>query len=200
MLHNIASTVPTWSKVASGLLKMYRAEVLHKVPVVQHFYFGDVLAWRRYDPALPFQGDVLPSTADHMDEQERALLDETDDAARRERDEGTVAPWALPSLSGTGNGTGTSAAPVGRMQQGNSPGRLEPRPFQPPTLFANRRRPSSPLATATTVASVGPEERRDHKWDGASDEKPRERETVASQGGAAAASSPFGVLNKASLS
>lgn len=40
MLYDIASTVQTWSKVQSGLLKMYYVEVLNKFPVVQHFWFG----------------------------------------------------------------------------------------------------------------------------------------------------------------
>ena len=34
------SGVPTWSKVNSGLMKMYIAEVLDKFPVVQHILFG----------------------------------------------------------------------------------------------------------------------------------------------------------------
>lgn len=37
------SGVPLWSKVNSGLLKMYKAEVLAKFPVVQHFLFGSLL-------------------------------------------------------------------------------------------------------------------------------------------------------------
>lgn len=40
MLYDVASTVQTWSKVQSGLLKMYYVEVLKKFPVVQHFWFG----------------------------------------------------------------------------------------------------------------------------------------------------------------
>ncbi|KAI7901716.1 uncharacterized protein BX663DRAFT_513794 [Cokeromyces recurvatus] len=39
MLNDI-SFVMSWSKVNSGMLKMYVAEVLKKVPVVQHFKFG----------------------------------------------------------------------------------------------------------------------------------------------------------------
>lgn len=39
------SGVPNWGKVNSGLLKMYRAEVLEKVPVVQHFLFGSIIMW-----------------------------------------------------------------------------------------------------------------------------------------------------------
>uniref|UniRef100_A0A7C8Z9S3 Serine/threonine-protein phosphatase 2A activator n=1 Tax=Opuntia streptacantha TaxID=393608 RepID=A0A7C8Z9S3_OPUST len=44
MLDDI-SGVPSWSKVNSGMLKMYRAEVLEKVPVVQHFMFGSIIKW-----------------------------------------------------------------------------------------------------------------------------------------------------------
>ncbi|CAB3982536.1 serine threonine- phosphatase 2A activator-like [Paramuricea clavata] len=38
------SSVPTWTKVNSGLLKMYKAEVLSKFPVMQHFVFGSILS------------------------------------------------------------------------------------------------------------------------------------------------------------
>jgi serine/threonine-protein phosphatase 2A activator len=43
MLNDI-SRLPTWSKVASGLFKLYEGEVLNKRQVVQHFVFGDVFA------------------------------------------------------------------------------------------------------------------------------------------------------------
>ena len=36
------SAVPVWSKVYSGLIKMYRAEVLSKFPVMQHTLFGSI--------------------------------------------------------------------------------------------------------------------------------------------------------------
>ena len=38
------SGVPRWSKVFSGLVKMYRAEVLCKFPVLQHVKFGSVFS------------------------------------------------------------------------------------------------------------------------------------------------------------
>jgi serine/threonine-protein phosphatase 2A activator len=38
------SSIPHWAKVNSGLIKMYKAEVLHKFPVIQHFVFGTLLS------------------------------------------------------------------------------------------------------------------------------------------------------------
>lgn len=38
------SGVQTWSKINQGLIKMYKAEVLHKFPVVQHVLFGSLLS------------------------------------------------------------------------------------------------------------------------------------------------------------
>lgn len=41
ILYDIHRSVSLWSKVLSGLLKMYEVEVFGKFPVVQHFWFGD---------------------------------------------------------------------------------------------------------------------------------------------------------------
>lgn len=44
MLFDITA-VPTWQKTHNGLVKMYKVEVLGKLPVIQHFLFGPTLRW-----------------------------------------------------------------------------------------------------------------------------------------------------------
>lgn len=47
------SGVPYWDKVNSGFLKMYRAEVLGKFPVVQHIFFGSLFSIEKSVTPLP---------------------------------------------------------------------------------------------------------------------------------------------------
>ncbi|KFB40970.1 AGAP008652-PA-like protein [Anopheles sinensis] len=50
------SAVPQWSKISTGLIKMYQKEVLSKFPVIQHVYFGSILTLQPVKP-----GTVLPN-------------------------------------------------------------------------------------------------------------------------------------------
>lgn len=55
------SAVPTWTKVNSGLFKMYEGEVLKKFPVVQHFRFGSLFSFKeRPDTGLPPDETSIP--------------------------------------------------------------------------------------------------------------------------------------------
>jgi len=51
------SAVQLWSKVYSGLIKMYRAEVLSKFPVIQHTLFGSIFTLEKATKVRDIPGD-----------------------------------------------------------------------------------------------------------------------------------------------
>jgi hypothetical protein len=79
MLDDI-SNLRSWSKAASGLLRLYEGEVLDKLPVVQHFVFGKI-----------FSADWSPSRKAPLQ------APETTFAVNVPMGEQCVAPWANSS-------------------------------------------------------------------------------------------------------
>lgn len=71
-LYSIATGVPNWTKVNTGLLKMYEAEVLGKRVVVQHIPLGGILSWGIDEAVRPPATGIGPKSIDNKTSYQRA--------------------------------------------------------------------------------------------------------------------------------
>ncbi|GAA5994533.1 hypothetical protein JCM5350_006388 [Sporobolomyces pararoseus] len=175
LLHQIASTVPNWTKVQQGLWKMYKEEVLAKVPVVQHLRFGSLIRWTSRDTE-----EVLPSTGDGREE-----ADEHDES-EQDQDQDHLGSMRAPQLSGLSSHhllSQSTKTPLSQAAARRTPYTVSttastsrPTNFAPPTLFPPR---DPQIRSANSIAQSS------------------QRRTLAEEGGAAAQSSPFGILASA---
>lgn len=69
------SAVKTWNSVYSGLLKMYCAEVLHKLPVMQHFLTGTMIPYEAPESIDPQGVETCCSHPLHRDIELEAIED-----------------------------------------------------------------------------------------------------------------------------
>ena len=67
MLDDI-SGVRSWAKVNEGMMKMYRAEVMLKLPIAQHIFFGSLIAFP------PIGEGELPDLDDKGEEDEHGHI------------------------------------------------------------------------------------------------------------------------------
>lgn len=115
ILYDIHRSVSLWSKVLSGLLKMYEVEVFGKFPVVQHFWFGDgFFPWRDAKTLKDFptrQPEENPAESEDKDPGIPGLIAGMQgQKTTRSNISMTAAPWALaknqtpePARRGIGN-------------------------------------------------------------------------------------------------
>ena len=85
----------TWEKVNAGMVKMYRAEVLGKLPVIQHFLFGSILLYEGPSGSVPSGGENEGEGEGEEEKKDRGGGDVED------------AHWGHAHAHGTGTGTGT---------------------------------------------------------------------------------------------
>lgn len=108
ILYDINTAVVLWSKVLKGLLKMYDDEVLNKFPVVQHFWFGNVLyPWKDLETKEELPVAVRDSNDAFLNKDRGVNTTKTNISM-------TGAPWAN-STTTTGNIGRTPIIPTGRQ-------------------------------------------------------------------------------------
>jgi serine/threonine-protein phosphatase 2A activator len=125
---NDISSLPSWRKVNEGLAKMYRAEVLSKLPVVQHFVFGSIFSasWKASREPVPSETMSQFLALHARGPRDAAIAARLVEASTSvvPTDEGTmaVAPWITEPIPAKDLATGAVALPLSRRSSGSGSG------------------------------------------------------------------------------
>jgi Phosphotyrosyl phosphate activator (PTPA) protein len=103
MLYDISQTLPSWNKVARGLLRLYQGEVLDKRQVVQHFVFSKLFpcTWTPSRSTMAVAPTELFRKVDENNTTMPAVTIPT-----------TRAPWAISSNRSNGMDSDTTTVPT----------------------------------------------------------------------------------------
>ncbi|KAL1895096.1 Serine/threonine-protein phosphatase 2A activator 1 [Sporothrix stenoceras] len=123
ILFDVSGIQDGWGKINKGMIKMFNAEVLSKLPVVQHFVFGSLFSWDE-DPAA-----AAPVATMHMTNQPvatahiSASLNKGPGRAGAVPPSSALPPTGMPGSGGVQTATGAPWAQATRMP-GAAPGAL----------------------------------------------------------------------------
>ncbi|KDN47824.1 hypothetical protein RSAG8_03244, partial [Rhizoctonia solani AG-8 WAC10335] len=159
-LYSIASSVPVWSKVNSGLLKMYEAEVLSKRVVVQHLPLGQpLMPFSNHQPQSPTDFPSTPSPQDTPTQTSRITISSS---LRGTNLLPPLRQGIRPSSTATPGLTSPFAAPSGGAKftvsraagRGNIPGAMGLREVGAPLTSTSMGPPSVPARHNMFQSSV----------------------------------------------
>ncbi|TRM62086.1 hypothetical protein BD626DRAFT_537814 [Schizophyllum amplum] len=156
-LHAIATGVQAWSKVHTGLLKMFEAEVLGKRVVVQHIPLGGIMEWEPVSSAanpdssagnLALAAANTASSAASPASLSKSSASSSKSSASSSAHPGpTAAPWA----------TAAAAIAPPSTSKGNSTAVPASATAQAPTAapWASRSPASAPWASQSSMTAQG---------------------------------------------